>query len=67
MHISSIDFGFFVVSTAKKFYLSRQRQTLPVTPESKDKPVVLNSNKSLKEYSDVNTNSLTVVFKDLGA
>ncbi|CAG7902049.1 unnamed protein product, partial [Brassica rapa] len=40
------------VSTAKKFYLSRQRQTLPVTPESKDKPVVLNSNKSLKEYSD---------------
>ena len=38
-----------------------------MTPGSKDKPVVLNSKKSLKEYCDGNNNSLTVVFKDLGA
>lgn len=52
--------------TAKKFYPSRQRLTLPVAPGTKDKPVVLNSKKSLKEYADGNSNSLTVVFKDLG-
>ncbi|KAF2620749.1 hypothetical protein F2Q68_00041554 [Brassica cretica] len=52
---------------AKKFYPSRQRLTLPVAPGSRDKPVVLNSKKSLKEYCDGNTDSLTVVFKDLGA
>ncbi|KAL1189542.1 Very-long-chain enoyl-CoA reductase [Cardamine amara subsp. amara] len=51
---------------AKKFYPSRQRLTLPVASGSKDKPVVLSSKKSLKEYCDANTNSLTVVFKDLG-
>lgn len=38
-----------------------------MAPGSKDKPVVLNSKKSLKEYCDGNTDSLTVVFKDLGA
>ncbi|CAA7060347.1 unnamed protein product [Microthlaspi erraticum] len=51
---------------AKKFYPSRQRLTLPVAPGTKDKPVVLNSKKSLKEYTDGNSSSLTVVFKDLG-
>ncbi|KNA25286.1 hypothetical protein SOVF_007940 [Spinacia oleracea] len=50
----------------KKFYPSRQRLTLPVQPGSKAKPTVLNSKKSLKEYSDGNSNTITVVFKDLG-
>ncbi|KAF2592346.1 hypothetical protein F2Q70_00043905 [Brassica cretica] len=40
---------------AKKFYPSRQRLTLPVAPGSKNKPVVLNTKKPLKEYFDENT------------
>ncbi|MBA0872231.1 hypothetical protein Goshw_009542 [Gossypium schwendimanii] len=51
---------------AKKFYPSRQRLTLPVPPGSKERPVVLNYRKSLKDYSDEKQNKLTVVFKDLG-
>ncbi|XP_057522725.1 very-long-chain enoyl-CoA reductase-like [Amaranthus tricolor] len=50
----------------KKFYPSRQRLTLPVEPGSKSRPTVLNGKKSLKEYADGNSNTLTVVFKDLG-
>ncbi|PKI46564.1 hypothetical protein CRG98_032906 [Punica granatum] len=50
----------------KKFYPSRQRLTLPIPPGSKDRPIVLHSKKSLKEYSDGNSGNLTVVFKDLG-
>ncbi|MFQ6668887.1 hypothetical protein Gotur_034360 [Gossypium turneri] len=51
---------------ANKFYPSRQRLTLPVPPGSKERPVVLNYKKSLKDYSDEKQNKLTVVFKDLG-
>ncbi|CAH1438625.1 unnamed protein product [Lactuca virosa] len=52
----------------KKYYPSRQRLTLPVQPGSKEKPVVLQYKKSLKEYTTGNPNSdtITVVFKDLG-
>ncbi|XP_019461885.1 PREDICTED: very-long-chain enoyl-CoA reductase-like isoform X3 [Lupinus angustifolius] len=49
-----------------KKYPSRQRLTLPVQPGSKERPVVLNYNKSLKEYTDGKSETLTVVFKDLG-
>ncbi|EPS58785.1 hypothetical protein M569_16028 [Genlisea aurea] len=54
--------------TPKKFYPSRQRLTLPVATGSKERPVVLFPNKSLKEYTDGSTGNeeLTVVFKDLG-
>ena len=55
---------FHLTSTAKKFYPSRQQLTLPLKPGSKEKPVVLNYKKSLKDYCD--GNHLTVVFKDLG-
>ncbi|CAN1257559.1 Very-long-chain enoyl-CoA reductase [Linum perenne] len=57
---------FALLHTAKKFYPSRQRLTLPLPPGSKAKPTVLNSGKSLKEYIDGNSDTLTVVFKDLG-
>ncbi|KAL5710862.1 very-long-chain enoyl-CoA reductase [Ranunculus cassubicifolius] len=50
----------------KKYYPSRQRLTLPVQPGSKTKPVVLASNKSLSDYTDGNSKTLTIVFKDLG-
>lgn len=52
--------------TAKKYYPSRQRLTLPNQPGSKEKPTVLHYKKSLKEYVSGNENQLTVVFKDLG-
>ncbi|CAK9134511.1 unnamed protein product [Ilex paraguariensis] len=55
-----------LISTAKKYYPSRQRLTIPLQPGSKEKPTVLQSKKCLKEYSDGNTDKLTVVFKDLG-
>ncbi|KAL5973300.1 hypothetical protein ACLOJK_029950 [Asimina triloba] len=51
---------------AKKYYPSRQRLTLPLQPGSKAKPVVLSPKKNLKDYCDGNTNTLNVVFKDLG-
>ncbi|XWS66001.1 hypothetical protein CRYUN_Cryun05aG0162600 [Craigia yunnanensis] len=50
----------------KKFYPSRQRLTLPVPSGSKERPVVLNYKKSLKDYCDGNQNNITLVFKDLG-
>ncbi|KAJ0705083.1 putative oxidoreductase [Helianthus annuus] len=50
----------------KKYYPSRQRLTLPLQPGSKEKAVVLQSKKSLKEYTNGNSDTLTVVFKDLG-
>ncbi|CAI9774910.1 unnamed protein product [Fraxinus pennsylvanica] len=50
----------------KKYYPSRQRLTLPILPGSKEKPTVLQYKKSLKEYTDGNGDTLTVVFKDLG-
>ena len=49
-----------------KKYPSRQRLTLPVQPGSKERPVVLNYKKSLKDYTIGNSETLTVVFKDLG-
>lgn len=52
--------------TAKKYYPSRQRLTLPVQAGSKDKPIVLQSKKSLKEYTSGSSDTITVVFKDLG-
>jgi very-long-chain enoyl-CoA reductase len=55
-----------LTSTAKKFYPSRQRLTLPLPPGSKERPVVLSYKKNLKEYCDGNLGNLTVVFKDLG-
>lgn len=55
-----------LLSTAKKFYPSRQRLTLPLPPGSKQRATVLDYKKSLKEYSDGNSGNLTVVFKDLG-
>lgn len=51
----------------KKYYPSRQRLTLPLQPGSKAKPVVLQSKKSLKEYTSGNSDTITVVFKDLGS
>ncbi|CAH9067861.1 unnamed protein product [Cuscuta europaea] len=50
----------------KKYYSSRQRVALPLARGSTQKPTVLHYQKSLKEYTDGNTNELTVVFKDLG-
>ncbi|GMN57213.1 hypothetical protein TIFTF001_026320 [Ficus carica] len=50
----------------KKFYPERQRLTLPIQPGSKERPVVLSSRKSLKDYCGGNSDNLTVVFKDLG-
>ncbi|CAH9097525.1 unnamed protein product [Cuscuta europaea] len=50
----------------KKYYPSRQRLTLPLARGSTQKPTVLHYQKSLKDYTDGNTNELTVVFKDLG-
>nr|XP_043633794.1 very-long-chain enoyl-CoA reductase [Erigeron canadensis] len=50
----------------KKYYPARQRLTLPVPPGSKEKPVVLQQKKSLKEYTSGNSDTVTVVFKDLG-
>lgn len=55
-----------IYKRTKKFYASRQRLTLPVPPGSKEKPTVLSSKKSLKDYCDDNSNTITVVFKDLG-
>lgn len=55
-----------LLSTAKKFYPSRQRLTLPLPPGSKQRATALDYKKSLKEYSDGNSGNLTVVFKDLG-
>lgn len=40
--------------------------TLPLPPGSKEKPIVLNYKKSLKEYTDGNKDQFIVVFKDLG-
>lgn len=53
-------------STAKKFYPSRQRLTLPLQPGSKEKPIVLHYKKSLESYTEGNSANLTVLFKDLG-
>ncbi|KAI3953108.1 hypothetical protein MKW98_020303 [Papaver atlanticum] len=50
----------------KKYYPSRQRLTLPLSPGSKDKPTVLNSKTDLSDYCDTKKDNLTVVFKDLG-
>uniref|UniRef100_A0A6N2LTC7 3-oxo-5-alpha-steroid 4-dehydrogenase C-terminal domain-containing protein n=1 Tax=Salix viminalis TaxID=40686 RepID=A0A6N2LTC7_SALVM len=50
----------------KKFYPARQRLTLPLPPGSKERPTVLNYKKNLKEYHDGNSDSLTILFKDLG-
>ncbi|KAM0013116.1 putative oxidoreductase [Helianthus debilis subsp. tardiflorus] len=50
----------------KKYYPSRQRLTLPVEPGSKKKPTVLQHKKSLKEYTTEKSDTITVVFKDLG-
>ncbi|KAJ0816286.1 putative oxidoreductase [Helianthus annuus] len=50
----------------KKYHPSRQRLTLPVEPGSKKKPTVLQHKKSLKEYTTENSNTITIVFKDLG-
>ncbi|WCJ19606.1 Very-long-chain enoyl-CoA reductase [Euphorbia peplus] len=50
----------------KKFYPSRQRLTLPLPSGSKERPVVLSSRKSIKDYSDGNATNITIVFKDLG-
>ncbi|XP_024031029.1 very-long-chain enoyl-CoA reductase isoform X2 [Morus notabilis] len=50
----------------KNFYPERQRLTLPVQPGSKERPVVLSSKKSLKDYCGGSSDNLTLVFKDLG-
>ncbi|KAK9700128.1 hypothetical protein RND81_08G219000 [Saponaria officinalis] len=55
-----------IYKRTKKFYPSRQRLTLPVQPGTKERPTVLSGRKSLKEYCDGNSDTLTVVFKDLG-
>ncbi|KAL5101623.1 hypothetical protein RYX36_005950 [Vicia faba] len=49
-----------------KKHPSRQRLTLPVQPGSKEKPIVLNYKKSLNDYTNGNSETLTVQFKDLG-
>ncbi|RZC83943.1 hypothetical protein C5167_046731 [Papaver somniferum] len=51
----------------KKYYPSRQRLTLPLEPGAKGKPIVLDYKKTIQDYCDGNSNSITVVFKDLGA
>uniref|UniRef100_A0A0D6QTM8 3-oxo-5-alpha-steroid 4-dehydrogenase C-terminal domain-containing protein n=1 Tax=Araucaria cunninghamii TaxID=56994 RepID=A0A0D6QTM8_ARACU len=48
----------------KKYYPARQRLTLPVQP-GREKPVVLQSGKRLKDYFE-NNEGYQVVFKDLG-
>ncbi|KAG9160802.1 hypothetical protein Leryth_008629 [Lithospermum erythrorhizon] len=53
------------LSSAKKYYPSRQRLTLPLPTGSRERPTVLNYKKTLDEYSEGKT-TLTVVFKDLG-
>lgn len=50
----------------KKFYPARQRLMLPVPAGYRGKPTVLSPNKAIKEYTEGNQDSLTVVFKDLG-
>lgn len=55
-----------IYARAKRYYPSRQRLTLPLAPGTQGRPTVLNPKKSLEEYSDGNTGTLTVVFKDLG-
>ncbi|XP_073127769.1 very-long-chain enoyl-CoA reductase-like [Henckelia pumila] len=55
-----------IYKRTKKFYPARQRLTLPLPPGSKEKPIVLNYKKSLKEYTDGNNDQFIVVFKDLG-
>ncbi|XP_047332333.1 very-long-chain enoyl-CoA reductase [Impatiens glandulifera] len=51
----------------KKYYPSRQRLTLPLAAGLKEKPIVLQNKKSLKEYTkEGQSDELTVVFKDLG-
>jgi very-long-chain enoyl-CoA reductase len=55
-----------IYKRTKKYYPSRQRLTLPLQPGSKDKSTVLQQKKNLKDYTDGNTDTLTVIFKDLG-
>ncbi|KAI4308311.1 hypothetical protein L6164_031397 [Bauhinia variegata] len=55
-----------IYKRTQKYYPSRQRLTLRTKPGSKEKPVVLHYKKSLKDYTDGNSDNLTVVFKDLG-
>lgn len=56
-----------IYSRTKKFYPARQRLTLPLASGTQGKPVVLNSKKTLRDYSNKgNADNLTVVFKDLG-
>lgn len=62
----SVNWCTFLSFTAKKYYPSRQRLTLPLQPGSKERPVALNYKKSVKDYCDGNSSNLTVVFKDLG-
>ncbi|KAI3731091.1 hypothetical protein L1987_62274 [Smallanthus sonchifolius] len=50
----------------KKYYPSRQRLTLPRHPQSKERPIVLQYKKVLKDYTNGNSDTITIVFKDLG-
>ncbi|KAF5794866.1 putative oxidoreductase [Helianthus annuus] len=50
----------------KKYHPSRQRLTLPHHPQSKEKPIVLQYKKVLKDYTNGNSDTITIVFKDLG-
>ncbi|KAI3981225.1 hypothetical protein MKX01_041364, partial [Papaver californicum] len=50
----------------KKYYPSRQRLTLSLEPGAKGKPIVLDYKKTIQDYCDGNSNSIIVVFKDLG-
>ncbi|KAI3734873.1 hypothetical protein L6452_14353 [Arctium lappa] len=50
----------------KKYYPSRQRLTLPFSPHSKEKPIILQYKKCLKDYINGNSDTITIVFKDLG-
>lgn len=66
MSLTFIKYCLLLISTARKYYPSRQRLTLPIQPGSKERPTVLHYQKSLNEYTKGSTSELTVVFKDLG-
>lgn len=55
-----------ILLTVKRYYPSRQRLTLPHPPQSNGKPIVLQYKKCLTDYTNGNSDTITIVFKDLG-
>ncbi|GJU71539.1 hypothetical protein Tco_1262944 [Tanacetum coccineum] len=65
-------FGFIAVAVAdlqnaihqkiKKYYPSRQLLTLPHPSQSKGNPIVLQYKKCLTDYTNVNSDTITIIF-----